>query len=204
MTSLSQVNELEALGVNYAGFIFYKGSPRFLGNKIAAGELKNFNKNILKVGVFVNGGYQKILQTVQDYGLDVVQLHGDEPPAFCKLLAAETKVVKAFRLVGDENIEEMVKNYEDVVDMFLFDTKTKKFGGSGKKFDWDVLNNKISTKPFFLSGGMGPGDEPAILNFSSSRRMKDSCYIDLNSKFEIAPGIKDMQVLKKFIENLKA
>nr|WP_317236193.1 phosphoribosylanthranilate isomerase [Niabella hibiscisoli] len=149
MTSMQQVEELAALGVDYAGFIFYEKSPRFVGSKVVAANLKAFS-GIQKVGVFVNETAEKILQIVTDYGLDAVQLHGDETPEHCKALSAETTVIKAFRVKGDENLNEVLASYEDCVDYFLFDTKAQEYGGTGKKFDWSVLERTSINKPYFL------------------------------------------------------
>ena len=150
MTSIRQLQQLAELGVDYAGFIFYEKSPRFVGDKIRPEKLKAFT-TIKKVGVFVNESVDNILSIVEECGLDLVQLHGDESPQFCELLKAKTTVIKAFRVKGNEDVSFLIQPYENVVDYFLFDTKAQDYGGTGKKFDWSVLEKLTITKPFFLS-----------------------------------------------------
>ncbi len=202
ITDLAQVDELVQLGVRYAGFIFYEQSPRTVIGKITAADLAEYRQLIRKVGVFVNEEVGKVLGTVEDYGLNLVQLHGEESPRYCRELSCEVQVVKAFRLQGDENISVMLRPYMDWVDMFLFDTKTSLYGGSGKKFDWKVLADISAEKPFFLSGGIGPGDETMILNFLNQHPDFQRVQLDLNSRFETAPGVKDISKLKTFMSNL--
>ncbi len=196
MTSIQQVQELAALGADYAGFIFYEKSPRFVADKISVDALKAFT-GIQKVGVFVNESVERILQVVADYGLHAVQLHGDETPAFCKALSDETTVIKAFRVRGDENLTEILNPYEDSVDYFLFDTKAQEYGGTGKKFDWSVLERAFISKPFFLSGGIGVDDAEQVKAFTNNNNVFS---LDVNSKFEIAPGVKDMEQVQRFIK----
>ncbi len=202
MTNLAQVDELVRLGVQYAGFIFYEPSPRTVISKIKAADLAGYQQPIQKVGVFVNEEVGKVAKTVKDYGLNLVQLHGEESPGYCRELSGEVQVIKAFRLQGDENISAMLRPYLDCGDMFLFDTKTSLYGGSGKKFDWKVLADISAGKPFFLSGGIGPGDETMILDFTDQHPDFQKVQLDLNSRFEKAPGIKDISKLKTFMSNL--
>lgn len=199
MTSIQQVQELAALGADYAGFIFYEKSPRFVGSKIAAQDLKAF-AGIQKVGVFVNETAGQILQVVSDYGLDAVQLHGDETPEVCKVLFAGVTVIKAFRVKGDEDLAALLAPYEDYVDYFLFDTKAQEYGGTGKKFDWSVLEQARINKPYFLSGGIGTGDIEQVKLFTAANPVFS---LDVNSKFETAPGVKDMVQVQRFIEAIQ-
>ncbi|MGE9312710.1 phosphoribosylanthranilate isomerase [Niabella sp. CJ426] len=199
MTSMQQVEELAALGIDYAGFIFYEKSPRFVGNKIAAADLKALT-GIQKVGVFVNETIEKILHAVACYGLDAVQLHGDEAPELCMALSAETTVIKAFRVKGDENLTELLIPYEDCADYFLFDTKAQEYGGTGKKFDWSVLERSSINKPYFLSGGIGVDDAVQVKEFISANHVFS---LDVNSKFEIMPGVKDMEQVRRFIQGIQ-
>jgi phosphoribosylanthranilate isomerase len=199
MTSLQQVRELAAWGADYAGFIFYQKSPRFVGDKISGTDLKAF-AGIQKVGVFVNETADRILQVVSDYGLHAVQLHGDETPEFCKALFAEITVIKAFRVKGDENLAALLAPYEDYVDYFLFDTKAQEYGGTGKKFDWSVLEQAHINKPYFLSGGIGAGDVEQVKGFMAANPVFS---LDVNSKFEIEPGVKDMEQVKRFIQDIR-
>ncbi len=203
MTLPEQVNALEELGVDFAGFIFYPKSPRFIGQKISPEKMRRTGGRIAKVGVFVNAGYDELMKTVDDYRLDLVQLHGDETPRFCEKIADYISVIKAFRLSEDDNIEWMVRPYQDVCDMYMFDTMGAGYGGTGKKFKWDVLKNTSLSKPFLLSGGIEPGDEPALKTFSGEPEAKNLFAIDVNSRFEISAGVKNMELISTFVKNLK-
>lgn len=202
MTQMEQVQHLAELGVDYAGFIFYEKSPRYVIGEIQAEDLKQFTE-IKKVGVFVNEDYDIILKAIDEYGLNAVQLHGDETPGFCRRLSPHVKVIKAFRISGEENLDELLSGYSKVVDYFLFDTKSKEYGGTGKKFNWDVLPRTAIGKPYFLSGGIGRGDVETISDFIGDNARDDLYALDLNSKFEDAPGLKNIPLLKTFLEQLK-
>ena len=200
ITSIQQVQELAGLGVHYVGFIFYDKSPRFVAGKILAGDLKAFT-GIQKVGVFVNETVENVLQIVADYGLNAVQLHGDETPEFCKTLLDKVKVIKAFRVRGDETaLAELLASYEDSVDYFLFDTKAQEYGGTGKKFDWSVLMHTPINKPYFLSGGIGIDDAEQVKTFITAHPVFS---LDVNSKFEIEPGVKEMEQVQRFIKAIR-
>jgi phosphoribosylanthranilate isomerase len=196
------VQQLAALGVKYAGFIFYEKSPRYVVGKMKPKELREFNTRLNKVGVFVNETTDKILQIVHLYGLDYVQLHGDETPEFCKEISANIKTIKSFGIGGNTNPIRVLEKFNDCVDIFLFDAKTEIYGGAGKKFDWNILKSAIIKKPFFLSGGIAPEDISLIKNFSENNLNSTHFSIDLNSRFEETPGIKNMEKLKNFIEEL--
>lgn len=199
MTDMQQVEQLAAIGVDYAGFIFYEKSPRFAANKLAAADLKAFSA-IQKVGVFVNESIEMILQTVDEYGLNAIQLHGDETADFCDVIKEKVTVIKAFRVKGDEHLSEILKPYEKAADYFLFDTKAQEYGGTGKKFDWSVLSKANITKPYFLSGGIGLDDVEQVKQFTLTNNV---FALDVNSKFEIAPGIKDIESVKEFLGSIK-
>lgn len=204
MTSSEQVLQLDEMGVEFAGFIFYPKSPRFVYKFMPKDELKKIKgKGINKVGVFVNATIEEVIRTVDDCGLYLVQLHGDETPKYCEQIANYVTVVKAFRLREEDNVLWKVKDYIDIADMFLFDTEGVSYGGTGKKFDWNLMRGLTIGKPFFLSGGIEEGDISKINDFSKEAVAKDLFSIDVNSKFEISPGIKDMGKLKKFIEVVK-
>lgn len=203
MTQVQQVKQLDELGVEFAGFIFYPKSPRYVFKHIPAIEIKRIKGNINKVGVFVNADANEIFRTIDDCGLYVVQLHGDETPRFCETISDYITVVKAFRLSETDNIEWMVKDYQDVVDMFLFDTEGAGYGGTGKKFNWDKLKGMNIRKPFFLSGGIEPNDVSMIKDFTNEPVAKNLFSLDINSKFEISPGIKDIDLVKQFVTALK-
>ncbi len=201
MTSMSQVRQLAEVGTHYAGFIFYEHSPRYVGNKILAAELKPFSA-LQKVGVFVNENREKILQTIVSYGLNAVQLHGDETPEFCQSLKAEATVIKAFRINGNElHFAELWKFYQDAADYFLFDTKSEGYGGSGQKFDWQVLETNVPPIPYFLSGGIGAQELELLRRFMASNTL---FALDINSRFETQPGIKDMNAVAQFIHSFAA
>ena len=204
MTSTEQVLQLDDLGVEFAGFIFYPKSPRNVYKFMPKSEIKKIKgKGINKVGVFVNATIEEVLQTVDDCGLYLVQLHGDETPKYCEQIANYVTVVKAFRLREEDNILWKVKDYMDIADMFLFDTEGVSYGGTGKKFDWNLLKGLNIGKPFFLSGGIEEGDISKIKELTTEAVAKDLFSIDVNSKFEISPGIKDIEKLKKFIAEVK-
>ncbi|NCI46960.1 phosphoribosylanthranilate isomerase [Sediminibacterium soli] len=204
MTSAEQVMQLDEMGVEFAGFIFYPKSPRYAYRFMSRPEIKKIRgKGINKVGVFVNAEVEELLQTVDDCGLYLVQLHGDETPKYCEKVADYVSVIKAFRLRENENVLWKIKDYMDIVDMFLFDTDGTGYGGTGKKFNWDMLKGLTIGKPFFLSGGIGPDDAEALAEFAKDPVAKDLFSIDVNSRFEISPGSKDMDKLKTFIPVVK-
>ena len=204
MTSAEQVLQLDDLGVEFAGFIFYPKSPRYVYKFMPRSELKKIKgRGINKVGVFVNATIDEVKQAVDDCGLYLVQLHGDETPKYCEQIANYVTVVKAFRLREEDNILWKVKDYMDIADMFLFDTEGVSYGGTGKKFDWNLLQGLSVRKPFFLSGGIEDGDIGKIKEFSKEAVAKGLFSLDVNSKFELSPGIKDMEKLKRFIEEVK-
>jgi phosphoribosylanthranilate isomerase len=202
MTSIDQVNQLNELGVEFCGFIFYPKSPRYVFRHMPASELKKIKGNINKVGVFVNAYAEDILKTVDDCGLYLVQLHGDESPKECEKISSYVTTIKAFRLTDTDNIHWKIKDYSDVVDMYMFDTEGAGYGGTGKKFDWQVLKGLNIGKPFFLSGGIVPEDAEKLKEFTKDPVAKDLFSIDINSKFEIAPGIKDMDKIRQFVTQL--
>ncbi len=203
MTDLDQINQLNNMGVEFCGFIFYPKSPRYVFKHMPATSIKKIKGNINKVGVFVNAATEDILQTVDDCGLYLVQLHGDESPRACERISDYVSVIKAFRLSEDDNILWKIKDYQEVVDMFLFDTEGVGYGGTGKKFNWEALMGLNINKPFFISGGIQPEDVAALQAFSKNAVGKDLFAVDVNSKFEISPGYKDMEKVRTFVSQLK-
>jgi phosphoribosylanthranilate isomerase len=202
ITQFKQLQQLEALNIDYAGLIFYKDSPRYMGGKITGKQVKDADFDIKKVGVFVNPGYSELLDAIDEYGLDMVQLHGNETPELCEELSGEVEVIKAFRIdSGTANIDELVAAYDAACDYYLFDTAGLKesFGGTGQQFEWSILKKAKIEKPFFLSGGIGPEDAQKIKAF----KHPDFFAIDVNSKFELSPGLKDMAAILKFLQALK-
>jgi phosphoribosylanthranilate isomerase len=204
MTKAEQVLQLDELGVEFAGFIFYPKSPRYVLSHMSKEQLKKLKgKHINKVGVFVNTPVEEVLQLVDACGLYLVQLHGDENPRYCEQIANYVTVVKAFRLREGEDILWRAKDYQDAADMFLFDTEGAGYGGTGKKFNWDILKGGNVRKPFFLSGGIQPEDVELLKAFEQESVAKDLFAVDINSKFELAPGLKDMNKIQAFVKALK-
>ena len=203
VTMPSQLEAMDEMGVDLAGFIFYSKSPRYMVEKIPADYLRKFKGKIAKVGVFVNMPYEELMRTVENYRLDMVQLHGDEIPRYCEQVANYITVIKAFRLSDNDPIEWMAKPYEEACDMYMFDTLGAGYGGTGKKFDWDVLKNSTIGKLFFLSGGIEPGDEDRLKLFVKEEIAKKIFAVDINSKFETSAGVKDLAKVKEFVEKLK-
>ncbi|MVT11833.1 phosphoribosylanthranilate isomerase [Chitinophaga tropicalis] len=200
ITRKEDLQQLIAFGVDYAGFIFYEKSPRFAGNKLDARSIRETN-GILKTGVFVNAPLEQVQRIVADYGLNLVQLHGDETPEYCAALKAIVPVIKAFRVGAAVNWEQLLSAYIPVTDYFLFDTEAgKAYGGTGKMFDWELLKSYPYTHPFFLSGGIGPDQLPELLQLE----LPALCTVDVNSKFEIQPGVKDMEKVQRFTDKIQS
>ncbi|MEO8823033.1 MAG: phosphoribosylanthranilate isomerase [Ginsengibacter sp.] len=200
-TDLEQLKELKGLPVDYAGLIFYPQSPRCIFKKISGKDFKELEMSATKVGVFVNASEEEIVKQVDDYGLEMVQLHGDETASFCNRISDQIKVIKAFRIAdSDANVDWMVQEYDEVCDFYLFDKGSAGlYGGTGKKFNWDLLKNSKIGKPFFLSGGIGRNDAQALKEFTHPFFYG----VDVNSRFETSPGIKDMELIKEFAKELK-
>lgn len=201
VTEMKKLQQLEGLDIDFAGMIFYSGSPRYVGDKLDKKEVKKADFDLKKVGVFVNPEMIDVLDAIDDYGLQVVQLHGDESPEMCEDLSSEVEVIKAFRITGDEDIDKLIAPYDAVCDYYLFDTGglNETFGGTGKQFDWNILTKAKIEKPFFLSGGIALEDAARVKSF----RHPDYFGVDINSRFESAPGIKDMKLVLQFKQAMK-
>lgn len=185
--------DVAELQPDYLGFIFYEGSKRYFN-----GNIPNLPKTIKKVGVFVNSELNDIINLIHKYDLDVVQLHGNESPEFCRILKDyKVEVIKVFCIEDAFNFS-LLNPFENVCDFFLFDTKGKLPGGNGYAFNWNVLENYTSTKPFFLSGGIGLDDAKKLNDFKMNKSSKYCHAIDVNSKFEIEPGNKNIKDIAKF------
>lgn len=191
MRDAENIREVEALGIDLIGFIFWSKSSRYVSEKPDYLPTK-----CKRVGVFVDEDIEVVKKIAQDYALDYIQLHGNETPDYCALLKGH-KLIKAFNIATAEDFVK-TKPYEGIVDYFLFDTKGKSVGGNGTKFDWSVLDDYHGTTPFILSGGIGPDDAARIRSFHHPQL----AGIDLNSKFEDAPALKNIQKLKTFLEQL--
>lgn len=203
MKQFDQLTKLEELGVTFGGMIFYPKSPRFVLRSMNSIEVKKYKGKINKVGVFVNASYDEIMNHVDNFGLHVVQLHGNETPKFCENLSGQLEVIKAFRIGPDDHIDFKIRHYEDACDMFLFDTAGETYGGTGRKFDWEKLHAATIEKPFFISGGIGVEDAEKVKEFAKGANGKWLFGVDVNSKFEISAGIKDMELVKQFCDEMK-
>ncbi|WP_299111617.1 phosphoribosylanthranilate isomerase [uncultured Winogradskyella sp.] len=189
--------EVAQLQPDFLGFIFYENSPRDFYDTIP--ELP---KSIKKVGVFVDEKVEVIVSKIEKHQLDAIQLHGHESPEVCRLLKSTNKeIIKVFSIKNDFDFS-VLSHYEDVCDYFLFDTKGKLPGGNGYTFNWDILKDYPSTKPYFLSGGIGLKELENINAFTKSSASKYCYAIDVNSKFEIEPGLKHIEDLKEFKDSL--
>jgi phosphoribosylanthranilate isomerase len=197
ITSVEQMQQLKELGADYAGMIFYEGSKRYVG-EMKNEKLKIKNIDIAQVGVFVNADFETVSKAIDDYHLTAVQLHGDETDEFCLELMDKVEVIKVFRIADQNNIDDLVAPFQNVCHYFLFDTDTKGYGGSGNQFDWNILMNAKINKPFFLSGGIGPEDVEKVRSFDHPFLFA----VDINSRFETEPGIKDMNKVESFIKSI--
>ncbi|MFC4739189.1 phosphoribosylanthranilate isomerase [Flavobacterium ponti] len=188
------IQEIAALKPDYLGLIFWEKSSR----KFDLKELPKLDSNIKKVGVFVDASIEEIQNKIKTFQLDLIQLHGKESVDYCANLKNENvEIIKAFSINNDFDFSRL-KTYENVVDHFLFDTKGKLPGGNGTTFDWHVLENYNLQKPFFLSGGIGLTEIDKIQEFLDSDLSKYCYAIDVNSRFETAPGLKNKNELEKF------
>ncbi|MCH2224222.1 MAG: phosphoribosylanthranilate isomerase [Crocinitomicaceae bacterium] len=190
MKNPEQVKMLDPI-VDYIGFIFYYGSKRYVKTTPSSTLAK-------RVGVFVNANQSYILEMIEEHQLDIIQLHGDEPAFFCQELKEKTSVIKAFGIDESFNFSKL-SAYEKVVDYFLFDTNTSQYGGSGRKFNWELLNQYSLDVPFLLSGGISPDSIKSIKEINHPQ----FTGIDLNSGFENQPADKNISILKPFIDAIK-
>jgi phosphoribosylanthranilate isomerase len=192
------IAQVIALSPDYVGFVFYRNSPRDVSCERELPAYARSMRHVKKVGVFVNESIPVILQAVAAYGLDMVQLHGNETPAFCASLKQSIAVMKAFS-VSDQFDFKQLHPYEQHCNYFLFDTPTVAYGGSGRVFDWQLLYDRHIVLPFFLSGGIGPE------NFNQALLVQNASLagLDLNSRVERSPGYKDIQKLQTVIHELR-
>ena len=177
------------------GFIFWPKSSRYVSERPAY-----LPTQCKRVGVFVDEDIEMVKRIANDYALDYIQLHGHESPDYCAELAGY-KLIKAFNIATAADFA-LTEAYEGVADIFLFDTKGNSVGGNGEKFDWSVLSEYRGETPFLLSGGIGPDDAKFLTSHLSPLTSEKCVGIDLNSRFELAPGLKDINKLKQFLEQL--
>ena len=212
LTKMDQIQELISLNVDFLGFIFYEKSPRFVLNHLSLKDISTINHQG-KVGVFVNETVEKIAEISEKAKLNFIQLHGDEDEEFIlslsQRLSKDVKIIKVFR-VGTQNLILETWNLEQI-DYFLFDTDSKAFGGTGQTFDWQILNEIEIPKPYFLSGGISLENIKNLQNFvkvnmrenKTLTKLNTPFALDINSKFEIEPGIKDIEKIKTLKSLLK-
>ena len=201
MREADNIREVEALGVDWMGFIFWPKSSRYVS------EMPSYLPTKCKrVGVFVDASIGDVMTIAEQYQLDLIQLHGQESPNYIAQLTSHLKsltsikFIKAFNIATASDLE-VTKRYEGYVDYFLFDTKGKSVGGNGEKFDWSVLSEYRGNTPYLLSGGISPTDADQ-LHVQCSMFHGPCVGIDLNSRFETAPGVKDINKLRTFIKEL--
>ena len=185
------IESVAALNPDFMGFVFYEKSPRFVGESIGE-TLKRIPTDVNRTAVFVNETSENIDKLVDAYNFDVIQLHGDESPDFCNLFRDKVKVMKAFGLTAGFDFDRL-KAYVNNVDFFLFDAKTDTYGGSGNTFNWSLLDKYNLEIPFFLSGGISPDNMEQIKDIQHPQLYG----VDLNSKFEDLPGVKNIAQLEK-------
>ena len=210
MREAENIAAVGALPIHFLGFIFYEKSPRFVTN--AEQTLMSGIEDLTRVGVFVNADIDFVLSKIIDYELNAVQLHGTETPLYVHDLAVfmwkkhkiqplvEVEIIKAFSVDEHFNFNK-TKDYEGLVNLFLFDTKNPQYGGAGVKFDWSILKKYTGETPFLLAGGITENDIEAIKNLELKN--KNLYGLDLNSKFEIEPALKDVEKLRGFMEKLQ-
>ncbi|RZL02503.1 MAG: phosphoribosylanthranilate isomerase [Pedobacter sp.] len=201
MRDPGNIEQVASLEPDYMGFIFYEKSKRFAG-KLDPASLSKMPENIGRVGVFVNHDLKEVVKLSEQFSLNLLQLHGNESVAYVRelkqlLQRTSIKLMKAFGI--DENFDfTLLNEYEKEIDYFLFDTQTPDHGGSGKQFNWELLNGYTLDQPYFLSGGIGLEIVEALKTIDDQRLFA----IDVNSKFETEPGIKDISKLKEFKRQL--
>ncbi len=200
MRNQLNVEQLCCLPISYIGFIFYSKSPRFVGDDFAPSITQSIPPSIKKVGVFVNASHAYIEEKINKYELNCVQLHGCESPDFCAYFKKKNiTTIKAFGIDEDFDFATL-DSYDSSCDYFLFDTKSSAHGGTGQKFDWEILKKYNNTKPIFLSGGITIDDASTVKGLT----WLNIQAIDINSKFERAPALKDIEQIKDFITRVNA
>jgi phosphoribosylanthranilate isomerase len=197
MKEARNIEEVCRVNTEFMGFIFYKKSPRYVGEHFNLS--REFPKTIKKVGVFVNETVQEIIRQANRLKLNVIQLHGDETEQQCRDLRENGfKVIKVFSVDDQFNFEK-TQNYKNLVDYFLFDTKGKYFGGNATTFDWTLLKKYDQEIPFFLSGGITSSNVHQLVGLKGM----NIHAIDVNSGVESQPGFKDIKKINELIEELK-
>jgi len=194
LTTAADITALASMNINRMGFIFYPKSPRYMHGKIAKENLALIPTHIKKTGVFVNAEIEEIEKMIAFYTLDSIQLHGDETPHFCKYFMKKTEVIKTISIKNELSFE-LAKTYHDACHLFLFDTQSENYGGTGVSFNWQWLKAYTLEKPFYVSGGI------SLENCSQINSITNMYLIgiDINSKFETSPGIKNTEKIQQLI-----
>ncbi|WP_235841744.1 phosphoribosylanthranilate isomerase [Confluentibacter sediminis] len=192
------IEQVAATQPDYLGFIFYNKSVRNFDLEY----IPEVSKNIKKTGVFVDAEIDEVIKNIHLHHLHAVQLHGNESTDYCKKLKSyDIEIIKAFSVDYNFNFDDL-KPYETVCNYYLFDTKGRLAGGNGYTFDWSLLKNYPSTKPYFLSGGIGIEEIENVLSFLHRQESKYCYALDVNSKFETDPGLKNIELLKEFKDHV--
>jgi len=200
MRESSNIQELISLKPDFIGFIFYDKSPRYVGEGLNEELIRAIPSSIKKVGVFVNSSPDYIMSMARQYDLQYVQLHGNELPDFCRILRQKgLNIIKAFSVDSSFNFA-MLNNYKPFCDLFLFDTKGAQPGGNGIPFDWSILRKYDQEKPFLLSGGISLQNIDELITLAKTTRVYG---IDINSCFELEPGLKDVVQIQKLVEKIR-
>jgi phosphoribosylanthranilate isomerase len=192
------IAQIAGLKPDYMGFIFYAPSPRFVGSLPPEALDGIIPADIRRIGVFVDAPETYLLETAERYLLDGVQLHGTESPEFCARIRQKYRVIKAFGVASETDMRP-TEDYAGACDYFLFDTKTPTHGGSGQAFDHRILTAYTGSTPYFLSGGISETDASSLATWDDERCVG----VDINSRFESAPGIKDAEAVERFITTLR-
>jgi phosphoribosylanthranilate isomerase len=195
ITELKQLNQLDGLNIEFAGFDFYADSPCFVRGRLSSNELAKTDFDTKKVGVFKNASYDEIVQTVEKYDLDVVQLDGEETPELCEQLSETLELIKTFFIDKKTVLEELIADYDEVCDYYQFTIAST----NKSAFDWKEFNKAKIEKPFFVSDLLGPEDGGKVKTF----KHPDFFGVDINSRFEKAAGVKDMGSILQFKQSLK-
>lgn len=196
MRDPDNIRDLIRISPDLLGLIFYPQSSRFVSHPQELTKIFSQARNFKLVGVFVNEKKEAILQLHEFLNFDFIQLHGSESPEYCHdLKSHDIGIIKAFGIKSKDDFH-LTATYQAIADYFLFDTKTTAYGGSGQKFDWKLLESYKGSTPFLLSGGIRPGDYPQINH-------PNFIGVDINSRFEVSPGIKDISLVSEYIKQLK-
>lgn len=197
LNNRENIMAVSKMEVDLIGFIFYKGSPRYFNKVLSFDEVREIPKRIKKVGVFVNETSYNVLNAIAHYDLDLVQLHGNENPEYCKELMQYVKVIKTISVKDNTSLLEM-KKYSQACNYLLFDTSSPTYGGTGQTFNWQLLKDKEIDTPFFISGGVSLNSIQEIKDL----KFKNLIGIDVNSKFEIKPGQKDVNKIQQLLKEI--